>query len=226
MTKFLKTKKEILAWFDNLIPGQDPEYKINHKKYITFIEDPVYGFVIDYKNGLDLSSLKLKEIPVKFRNIAAAIDCSNNKLTSLDWAPNEIKGDFNMNKNKLSSLKGFPQKVEGVIILDGNPFTSLEGLPEVIESDFFCSKTNISSFNGAPRIIKGIADFSRNKLSSIDNLPNVMGDDLDIGDNPLLGSLQSKTKEDIYTAYQSQTEKKQLGSAIPNSAKNSSTLKI
>jgi len=70
---------------------------------------------------------------------------SNKKLTSLEGAPEELKGDYHKTKLisrgdfsaaecALITLKGGPKKISGSIAVDTNKLTSLEGAPIIGES--------------------------------------------------------------------------------------------
>ena len=51
---------------------------------------------------------------------------------------NVVSGDFTFEDNKLTSLEGAPQKVGGSFSCAGNKLTSLEGGPKEVPGYFFC----------------------------------------------------------------------------------------
>ena len=69
---------------------------------------------IDVDGDVDLYSLKLTKLPLKFNKVSGNFECSNNKLTSLEGGPKEVKGNFWCGSNKLTSLKGAPKIVNGL----------------------------------------------------------------------------------------------------------------
>jgi hypothetical protein len=56
-----------------------------------------------------------------------------------------IKGSFNCENNKLTSLEGAPQVVEVNFYCNNNLLTSLEGAPQVVGKDFFCHHNPVSN---------------------------------------------------------------------------------
>ena len=71
-----------------------------------------------------------------------------------------IKSDFFLrlshfycHNNKLTTLQGAPQKVGGYFSCSNNQLTSLEGAPQKVGEDFSCSKNNdLLSLFGLPQI--------------------------------------------------------------------------
>ena len=54
-------------------------------------------------NGdVDLSGLGLVILPVKFKEVKGNFDCTNNKLTSLEGAPEKVGGNFYCSYNPVS----------------------------------------------------------------------------------------------------------------------------
>ena len=79
-----------------------------------------------------------------------------------------------MLNNKLKSLEGAPQSVGGGFDCSNNELKSLKGLPAgfSVDIDFRCSKNNLTSLEGLPVGFKvgGSFDCSRNKLTSLEGL--------------------------------------------------------
>jgi len=54
-----------------------------------------------------------RKLLVQFKRVGGSFDCGDNKLTSLQGAPQEVGEDFSCSYNKLTSLEGAPQEVGG-----------------------------------------------------------------------------------------------------------------
>ena len=115
--------------------------KIKGIKYLPFKQGvKIYnlynmpkGFVI--KGNLDLWNKGLTELPDLSEVVVKGyFNCSDNQLTSLEGAPQEVGGDFGCRENKLTSLEGAPQTVGGDFYCSDNQLTSLVGLPLMKES--------------------------------------------------------------------------------------------
>lgn len=102
---------------------------------------------INVFGNVDLSSLYLTELPLKFRKVTGWFDCSNNQLTSLAGGPEIVNSWFNCATNQLTNLKGSPQKVSGYFDCSDNQLTNLEGAPSVI-GHFSCSHNQLTSLVG------------------------------------------------------------------------------
>ncbi len=62
---------------------------------------------IDVNGNVNLSSLELTELPLKFNRVSGYFSCSLNKLTSLEGCPSYVGGDFYCSWNELTSLDGY-----------------------------------------------------------------------------------------------------------------------
>jgi hypothetical protein len=69
----------------------------------------------------ELKSLKLLQIP---KNIIGNLNCSNNKLTSLEFGPETISGDFKCSDNILTSLEHCPNYVGEMFFCHHNNWTN------------------------------------------------------------------------------------------------------
>jgi hypothetical protein len=105
---------------------------------------------VDIDGDVNLSEMKLKELPFKFGKVEGYFDCSSNQLTSLQGAPSEVRGVFNCFNNQLTSLQGAPSKVRGDFYCSDNQLTSLQGAPSEVGGGFFCSYNQLTSLQGAP----------------------------------------------------------------------------
>ncbi len=60
---------------------------------------------------------------VKFGVVTGDFRCSNNSLTSLEGAPQEVGGDFICRINKITSLVGAPRKIGRDFYCENNPIS-------------------------------------------------------------------------------------------------------
>ena len=109
---------------------------------------------IDVDGNVDLGDKNLSKLPIKFGKVGGFY-CYNNKLTSLEGAPNHVDGNFNCKYNKLTSLDGSPGYVGGDFYCQYNQLTSLEGAPSHVGRDFYCSYNQLISLEGAPSYVGG-----------------------------------------------------------------------
>jgi len=100
---------------------------------------------------------------VRFGRVGGHFDCSRNKLTSLEGAPQEVGKSFWCNDNQLTSLEGAPQKVERDFYCSGNRLTSLEGAPQEVGRSFSCYGNQITSLKGIP-FVNGDIIFNPNPI--------------------------------------------------------------
>jgi len=96
------------------------------------------------------------KLKIKFGKVGGGFDCSNNKLTTLEGAPQEVRGGFYCNNNNLTSLECAPQKVGGNFNCSSNNLTSLECAPQKVGGDFYCRHNpNLVLPEGKPSWLKG-----------------------------------------------------------------------
>jgi len=93
---------------------------------------------------------------VRFGRVSGNFDCSNNQLTSLEGAPQEVGKDFGCIFNQLTSLEGAPQKVGRDFYCTHNKLTSLEGAPQEVGEDFKCYDNKLTSLEGIPFVNRNI----------------------------------------------------------------------
>ena len=140
----------------------------NYKDYI--------GEYINVKENVELERLNLTKLPIRFGTVGGNFYCGDNKLTSLEGAPNRVVGDFICGDNKLTSLEGAPKVVGGNFYCGDNKLTSLEGAPEKVGGSFDCEVNKLTSLEGAPKVVDG--DFCCNDnyyLTSIKGAPKEIG---------------------------------------------------
>ena len=100
------------------------------------------------ERDIDLSRLNLTKIPVKFRYVGGNFYCDDNKLISLEGAPEEVGEDFWCFRNELTSLKDAPKEVGGTFDCDFNYLTSLEGAPREVGRNFYCNGNKLTTLEG------------------------------------------------------------------------------
>jgi len=108
------------------------------------------------KDDVDLHNLNLKKLPVKFKRVEGIFNCSKNKLTSLEGAPEHVGEDFNCYKNQLRTLEGAPEQVGGYFYCYGNQLTSLEGAPKKVGGNFDCEYNQLKTLEGVPKRVDGV----------------------------------------------------------------------
>ena len=92
---------------------------------------------------------------VNFGVVTGRFNCQNNKLTSLEGAPQEVGGDFICRNNKITSLVGAPRKVGEFFDCSNNELTSLVGAPQEVGGPFDCGDNKLTSLEGAPQEVGG-----------------------------------------------------------------------
>jgi hypothetical protein len=125
------------------------------------------------------------KIPGKGTRWEGNFSCYNNKLTSLEGAPESVGGNFSCSDNKLTSLEGAPESVGGSFYCSDNKLTSLEGAPESVGGSFYCSHNKLTSLEGAPESVGGSFSCYNNKLTSLEGAPESVGGDFSCSHNKL-----------------------------------------
>jgi len=100
-------------------------------------EDGSYSANGDVK--VPKSLIKDGKFTIKFKDVGGDFSCDNNRLVSLEGAPETVGGDFWCSNNPLTSLEGAPKTVGGYFWCDNNQLTSLEGAPKTVGGGFWCS---------------------------------------------------------------------------------------
>ena len=141
--------------------------------------------------------------------------CDHNLLTSLEGAPQKVGGDFYCNINRLTSLVGAPQEVNGYFVCSDNALTSLVGAPQDVDGGFYCHNNSLTSLIGAPKRIGGTFVCEVNSLTSLEGAPRVVNGYFSCEDNPVsrdtLKKIFAKMQQD--TSYLAAVES--LWSKIP-----------
>ncbi len=137
----------------------------------TWTLNPQTGLV-DVSGSFSCSGRNLVDFRgVRFGVVGGNFYFDNNKLTSLEGAPQEVEGGFSCDNNKLTSLKGAPQTVGGDFDCYNNKLTSLKGAPMRVGGSFNCPNNNLTSLEGAPQKVGGSFDCSNNNLTSLEGAP-------------------------------------------------------
>ena len=101
-------------------------------------------------DSVNFERMNLTQIPAKFKYVGGNFYCGNNRLTSLQGAPQKVGGyfscggNFYCDNNKLTTLEGAPQKVGGDFYCSDNRLTTLEGAPQEVGEDFYCSNNRLT----------------------------------------------------------------------------------
>jgi hypothetical protein len=99
----------------------------------------------------------LKVLPT-FSRVGGGFDCSYNKLTSLEGAPQKVGGHFGCHYNQLTSLAGAPREVGGGFWCQVNQLVSLAGAPTEVGGVFWCHHNQLVTLAGAPTKVGGSFD--------------------------------------------------------------------
>ena len=156
---------------------------------VDYIDDTNYedyiGKYVNVKENVDLSTLGLKKLPIRFGTVGNNFNCSYNKLTSLKGAPKSVGGNFVCEDNKLTSLKDAPKVVGGNFECGLNKLTSLKGAPNEVGGDFSCYYNELTSLEGAPKVVGRSFLCYHSELTSLKGAPNEVGGDFYCGYNKL-----------------------------------------
>ena len=134
--------------------------------------------LVDVKGNVDIpmNTRHLTDFKgVRFGKVDGYFDCSYNKLTSLEGAPQEVRGYFNCGLNQLTSLEGAPQEVGKYFVCNNNNLTSLKGGPQKVGGYFVCRNNKLTSLEGAPQEVGKYFSCRGNKLTSLAGAPQEVG---------------------------------------------------
>ena len=81
---------------------------IDHNNYKEYI-----GKTVKVTGNVDLRGLGLTKIPINFTEVGGDFNCSWNKLTDLEGAPEKVGGSFYCSNNPLKSFEGRPKFIGG-----------------------------------------------------------------------------------------------------------------
>ncbi len=152
---------------------------------------------------INLNSISLKKIPIKFNIVSGNFSASINNLTSLEGCPKEVGGDFYCSYNQLTSLEGCPKEVGGNFYCSYNQLTSLKGAPMYIY-DFWCNNNQLISLEGCVKEVGHNFNCSFNQLTSLKGAPMIIYGDLYFDNNPIYiidSSIEVKGYINTYFTY-------------------------
>ena len=150
--------------------------KLN-KEQIEFLHKYTYGgWTLNEKTGLvDIKGNFYCNYSIEGEGIFPQ---SEEKLTNFKGVKfGVVTGNFYCSNNSLTSLDGAPQEVRGAFFCDHNSLTSLEGAPQWVGEDFYCSNNSLTSLEGAPQVVGGIFHCENNNLTSLEGAPPWVGED-------------------------------------------------
>jgi len=150
-----------MKWLDECTSASIGKWNLNSKTGLVDVQGVFYCS----KKGLtDFKG-------VRFGVISGSFRCSDNRLTTLEGAPQKVEGDFDCYENQLTSLVGAPQEVIGDFSCHSNMLTSLEGAPQIVGDAFYCGFNQLTSLEGAPQEVGGSFHCEYNKLTSLEGAP-------------------------------------------------------
>lgn len=110
--------------------------KFQHGTPSVMLVDVEGDVDLSYQNLIDDDITNLHRI--KFNIVRGNFNCSNNKLSSLNFCPKHVDGDFNCSDNCLTSLENAPEYVGGDFKCSGNNISDITNLPtKYIGGDFY-----------------------------------------------------------------------------------------
>jgi hypothetical protein len=158
---------------------------------------------IDVDGDINLNSISLKKIPIKFNIVSGNFSASINNLTSLEGCPKEVGGDFYCSYNQLTSLKGAPMYIYD-FWCNNNQLISLEGCPNYVGGNFHCFKNKLISLEGCVKEVGHNFNCSFNQLTSLKGAPMIIYGDLYFDNNPIYiidSSIEVKGYINTYFTY-------------------------
>jgi hypothetical protein len=173
---------EQIKWLDKCTKGK---WTLNKKTGLVDVKG-------DFRcTDQDLTDFK----GVRFGKVTRNFYCHNNRITSLEGAPQKVGGSFYCYNSSLTSLEGAPQEVGGGFFCSLNRLTSLEGAPNKVRYSFDCSDNQITSLKGAPTEVGYNFFCSNNMLTSLEGAPLSGGlKEFEAGGNPV----SERTLKGIY----------------------------
>ena len=127
---------EMITAFRRLFMNENEVIVVDHIDRDDYEE--YIGKTVKVTGNVDLRGLGLTKIPINFTEVGGDFNCSWNKFTDLEGAPEEVGGSFLCSWNQLTDLVGTPEKVGGSFYCSNNPLKSFEGRPKFIGGEFEC----------------------------------------------------------------------------------------
>jgi hypothetical protein len=133
--------------FESAGPGltQEQEEFLNRYTKGTWSMNSQTGLV-DVDGDFDCDDQGLSDfMGVRFGKVSGDFGCEENRLTSLEGAPQEVGRAFYCTNNQLTTLVGAPREVGEDFYCYNNQLTTLEGAPQEVEGDFSCDAFTLES---------------------------------------------------------------------------------
>ena len=194
--RYLKTYKIFEAKTSGLTPEQekwldkctDGTWSYNPK---TGLVDVAWNFNCDGQELSDFKEVRFGVVGGYFsctnnrlttlegapQEVGESFSCTNNRLTTLEGAPQKLGWNFSCRNNRLTTLEGAPQVVRGSFYCEENELTTLEGAPEEVGGHFYCRKNRLTTLEGAPQVVRGNFYCEENKLTTLEGAPQKLGSD-------------------------------------------------
>ena len=100
-------------------------------------------FIVDFDGNINFSGKNITDKDVdkiKFGKVTGDFECQNNKLTSLDFAPEFVGGNFNCSNNNINDFDNIPIKhVEGDFYAYGADPDKLSKLKGIVKGKIYPS---------------------------------------------------------------------------------------
>ena len=150
---------------------------------MTILKELLYLFEAKEKNliGLTISGKLITE-KTPSEPWPDNFNCYNNKLTSLQGAPNDVGGYFGCFSNKLTSIQGAPTSVGVDFNCSDNDLTSLQGIHKILKKmngTFYAHDNHIKSHVIGLMLVQGCKKvrLDNKQVEEIMNkyLPNTTG---------------------------------------------------
>jgi hypothetical protein len=139
---------------------------------------------VDVDGDVDLPSIRLSKLPIKFGKVSGAFYCHDNKLTTLEGSPSHV-GGFYCSNNYLTTLEGCPSEVSANFSCRQNQLTTLKGCPSHVGGDFDCRYNRLITLEGGPNHVNGNFNCNDNQLSSLEGSPSEVGGYFNCSSNQL-----------------------------------------
>lgn len=158
----IKQKNENEMTFKDCIGKSNAEKFLNQhniQNYTIFFSNGTPHIIIDVEGNVILSGKNLTNagIPVKFRRVSGNFDCSNNQLTSLDFAPEEVGENFYCDNNNITSLSKAPIYIGGNFYCCNNKLTNIDDIStKYVGKNFYTRNNDIKDYKVLNEIVKGI----------------------------------------------------------------------
>ena len=165
---------EQIKWLDECTQGTG-SWQLN----------PTTGLV-DVNGHFDCRRQNLRDFKrIRFGEVRGSFWCGNNRLTSLEGAPQKVGWDFDCDNNQLATLVGAPQEVGWDFDCINNQLTTLEGAPQEIRGGFICHDNELTTLEGAPQKVGMYFHCSDNGLTSLEGAPREVGGNFYCEENPV-----------------------------------------